>query len=875
MTDVDFDFSTLMNVVTPLGNPSPESDLTDDTNCQCKDRHLPVLAEAPSATNITEITNCNITNDEFLAAVFHTLSGDQKPITCGFEGHPKDVDPRGWSGNPWIIGITIFLLCFNNYFSLASFNPDAGGYWRRRKENFSALHAIMLDDIGTKAAGLDRLNLPPSWRLETSPGNFQVGYIFSAPVTDVLAAEKLMKAIIAAGLCDPGASGPLTRYARLPVGVNGKHDPPFSCRLVDLNPDLRYTLEQIIDGLQLDYSTETSKLPVKRSPGSKRVASNMDDLHVVRAAENPVITAFKAQGLYVKPLGDGKHEIICPWQHEHTGGTGGGTAYWEPSASFPLGGFKCQHGHCAGRHIRDLLEHLGISKTVAKHRPIIRMVAGELYQIVDLCERELAQASNYYQRGGLLVIVITDPGTGETSIKNLSMSSLVRALSEIVCFEKYDNRTSDWFACDPSERYCRILFEGERYPYMPILNGIARQPYLRPNGSLMMDSGYDPATKMYGVFDKADFRVPDHPTKLDAENALKVIDELLVEFSFRDEHDHAAAIAAILTAAIRPSLPLAPMFHICAPQIASGKSYLATLIGAFATPLSMPSTSFPRNEEECGKLLLSVLMLAPAVICFDNLTSDLAAFKSLCSALTEALITGRILGLSKMVTVSTCTLMLSSGNNVNPVRDMTRRTITINLDPRCETPATRTFNNQPVELVKANRGYFVSLALTIVRAFIVAGRPYTEIKPLASYTDWSGLCRQSLLWLGQPDPAISVFEGMLQDPDRETLGLLLRAWNDCFGDRPKMLREAITNASNELKEVLSDIAGERGEINRKKLGRWIARHAGRLVDGLRFEKDSSTRSAVAWRSKKVSLVSKVSTPPQTNNMEDLFRILNV
>ena len=53
--------------------------------------------------------------------------------------------------------------------------------------------------------------------------------------------------------------------------------------------------------------------------------------------------------------------------------------------------------------------------------------------------------------------------------------------------------------------------------------------------------------------------------------------------------------------------------------------------------------------------------------------------------------TGRILGLSKTATVSTRALVLSSGNNVGPVQDMTRRCITIHLSPNCEVPAARPF----------------------------------------------------------------------------------------------------------------------------------------------------------------------------------------
>ena len=64
----------------------------------------------------------------------------------------------------------------------------------------------------------------------------------------------------------------------------------------------------------------------------------------------------------------------------------------------------------------------------------------------------------------------------------------------------------------------------------------------------------------------------------------------------------------------------------------------------------------------------------------------------------------------------------------------------------------------------------------------------------------------------------------------------------------------------ELREVLHDIADERGEINRRRLGWWIRRHAGRIVGGLRFVRASGNRSAEAWQVESVSPVSSVSSP---------------
>jgi hypothetical protein len=296
------------------------------------------------------------------------------------------------------------------------------------------------------------------------------------------------------------------------------------------------------------------------------------------------------------------------------------------------------------------------------------------------------------------------------------------------------------------------------------------------------------------------------------------------------------------------------MYHVKAHMKGSGKSYLCELITAFATPQHGTPTTFPSDDEEMRKLLLAELLRAPAVLEFDNLTGDLVAHKSLCTVLTSEFMSGRILGVSKTATVGTRALFLSSGNNVGPVQDMTRRAITILLSPKCENPESRSFSRPDlVREVLAERGHYVSHALTIVRAWLVAGRPKTVCKSLAGFDDWSDWCRQPLLWLGCADATESVFKAMAEDPDRETLGRLLDAWQVVFGKTPAMVRDAIKQSTfpdgkAELYEVLRDIAEERGgEINRMKLGRWIKRHSGRIVDGRRFVPGSEHRSSETWR----------------------------
>lgn len=535
------------------------------------------------------------------------------------------------------------------------------------------------------------------------------------------------------------------------------------------------------------------------------------------------------------------------------------------------------HGHCANRRVGALHEFLGISKIAAKHKSIIRVQAGEIPRIVDVTEQELSKTLRHYQRGGVIVTITTDPGTKETTVKPLSLASLTRSVAGLAIWQRFDKRSTEWVVCDPPEKHVRVLHDATVYPHLPVLNGIARQPYLRADGSLVCHAGYDSETGMFGVFNAKEFDIPSTPTPEQAAKALATLSELLREFAFKSHNDLAAALSAILTAAIRASLPQAPLFHCKAHSISSGKSYLCELFTAFATPQRGTPHTFPTDDEECRKMLLAELLTAPAVIEFDNLTSDLIPHKSLCTMLTSEFISGRILGQSKTAEVGTRVLLLSSGNNVDPVRDMTRRTITITLDPACEIPATREFIKQPVLEVRDNRGHFVSLALTIIRAWICAGQPKTECKNIATYSDWSNLCRQTLLWLGLPDPAACTFESMIEDPDREQLGQLLHGWYDCFGNEAFMIRDAlklIILDDEELLDVIKDIASEKdGSINKNRLGWWLKRHAGRVVDGLRFVKDDSNRGSAKWRVQ-VLQDSQVSAASITKNVTPIINPAN-
>ncbi|HCZ14280.1 MAG TPA: hypothetical protein DHV85_06725, partial [Candidatus Accumulibacter sp.] len=779
----------------------------------------------------------------------------------------KSGDPGlgGWSARRADQVAATLSAANNNFIGCASFYPGDDGSFKARKAQFAACHFLMLDDLGTKVP-LERLaGFELSWLIETSPGNHQGGIILDEPMTDGSAAVRLLNAVIDSGLCDAGATGPLSRWARLPVAINGKPKyvdeagAPFQCRLLEWRPDARYTPQEIVDRLQLELAP--AGRPKKTARPSARVAqvdnisrsigNDADDVLTPRAAENPVVAALKARGLYKTPLGSGKHDMTCPWVQEHTDALDTGAAYFEPDEFYSVGGFCCQHAHRDKYRIRALLEFLGVCNAEARHKPVIRVVAGDLHRVVDAAEKELANRGRHYQAGGLIVSVSTDPTSGDPSIVPTSAPALTLELSVAATWEKYDERAKDWVRCDPPTRHAAILYDAQSFRYLPPLAGVARQPYFRESdGELITQAGYDKTAQRFGVFDARQFVIPD-PTPDAARSALALLEDLLTEFHFVAASDKAAALSAIFTAVVRPSLPHAPGFHARAPVFGSGKTYLCELIGAFAGPAGNAKVSYPTTSEEATKAILSLLLTNPAVIEFDDMDTDWIPHGTIKRMLTAEQITDRILGVSKTATVSTRTLFLGSGNNVGPIRDLLRRVLTIHIDPRCATPATMTYKGFPVDKVRQRRGIYVAAVLTIIQAWRKAGSPRADVESIVTFGGaWSDYCRYPLMWLGHPDPATSLLEQVRHDPDGDSLAGLLTEWQRAFGSTPTTVRKAVEMAARERSDLLDAMrefpVEERGEINRSKLGWLLKKNANRIVSGLEFQK-SEADGRTAWR----------------------------
>ncbi|NCC04832.1 MAG: hypothetical protein EOM37_12525 [Proteobacteria bacterium] len=229
--------------------------------------------------------SAKITNRVFIETmVGHLPDGVVVPVTS-----IKDPTVPGWTAFALSPGQDYTIKHgLNSYFCLASHkkaDPQP-----RKKESFVALYVVMLDDVCTKVQQ-NAIKLKATYAIETSKGNFQLGFRLSEPVTDLPLVDRLSRAIIKKGLSDPGAGGLATRYARLPQGWNTKRDPLWECRLVTWRPELAYTLQELIDGLDLELEPEKQQArpcqAIKAPESSAYVRKALEDECAAVAAMLP------------------------------------------------------------------------------------------------------------------------------------------------------------------------------------------------------------------------------------------------------------------------------------------------------------------------------------------------------------------------------------------------------------------------------------------------------------------------------------------------------------------------------------------------------------------------------------------------------------
>lgn len=588
-------------------------------------------------------------------------------------------------------------------------------------------------------------------------------------------------------------------------------------------------------------SEESPPLPPSRDPlgeiaAQPAVGFTAEGVYFPAPKRNLVVAALQQHGGYLTALGSGRHALICPWVCDHEGHATGDAIYTEPNADAPYGQYHCPNWHQEKPTLMNLLDRLDVEPQRARGKACVRVEAGEQNLVQAAAEYVLASNPVMFQSNGTIVAIRGMTGEGDVGTELVNDQALTLALSAAADWEKYDGRSKGHVRCDPPVRVCQMLLKGQEYRFLRHLKGVARQPFFRrEDGVLVTQPGYDERSGIYARFDAGAFSLPE-PTPEAARIAMARLLALIEEFHFASDIDRSAALCAMLTAAVRSALPLAPAFNITAASSGSGKSYLTSVIVPFAGPGNPFNMSYPTTSDEATKAMLAALIQAPAVIAFDDMQTDWIPHGVMNRMLTSETIADRVLGSSKIVTARTASFILGTGNNVSPVRDMCRRVVSIRLAPPSSAPSLLAYTGNPVNEVRRNREAYVVDALTIIRAWRAEGEPVTDVPAIGSFGEWSDMCRQPLLWLGQPDPATSLMEQIKSDPDARALAALMEAWCYEFGERAvtvrKIGRTIEENPEGALAEALMELPVFEGRfLNPSKFGWFLRKNAERIIDG--------------------------------------------
>ncbi|MHC1626856.1 MAG: hypothetical protein ACXQTN_05910, partial [Methanoculleaceae archaeon] len=279
---------------------------------------------------------------------------------------------------------------------------------------------------------------------------------------------------------------------------------------------------------------------------------------------------------------------------------------------------------------------------------------------------------------------------------------------------------------------------------LPPLVGLVQSPPIRPDGKIVTEPGYDSVTRtLYAPEDGFSLGpVPEEPTDEDIGSAIETICEMFCDFPFvQDERDanRANAIAALITAVVRPIIdgPV-PLFIVTKPTMGSGASLLQKAIVTAATGVEPIVVPTPATREEWEKRIFSLLLQGRPAVILDNVEGTLSS-EALAVVLTTQQFTGRVLGQSRVIELPARTFWMANGNNVQLGGDMARRVWVTRIDPHMAMPWLRTGFHHPdlIGWVMENRGAIIAAVLTLVRAWIRAGRPAPQqVPPVGGYESW-------------------------------------------------------------------------------------------------------------------------------------------
>lgn len=391
--------------------------------------------------------------------------------------------------------------------------------------------------------------------------------------------------------------------------------------------------------------------------------------------------------------------------------------------------------------------------------PTTPRALGEIRVGVDMDrvadESTTVLAAHVFQRNGKLCEVVAgDPAW----INDMDPARIQDVLCKRAVYVATDKRSGESVTQMPPDKAVAFLHSRREHRGVRELQAITTAPVLLPDGSILQERGYNATARVF-LHPNVAVWVPDAPSAEDARAALGVLRDLVSDFPFATPADFASWVAALLSPLVKPATGNAagPLVCFSAASSGAGKSYLTELICIIVTGSRMQARPYaPKDGPEWLKKLTAFVARADPISVFDNVNGDIGD-EGLDRLLTSESWSDRQLGVSEAPPLPNVTTWLATGNNITPVADTVRRVLMCRLEVFTDKPAERTGFKHPllIEYAQANRAELLGAALTILRAFHVAGRPTQGLTPWNSFPVWSSLVREAVVWAGCEDPFLT------------------------------------------------------------------------------------------------------------------------
>jgi hypothetical protein len=512
-----------------------------------------------------------------------------------------------------------------------------------------------------------------------------------------------------------------------------------------------------------------------------------------------------------------------------------------------------------------------IGLLAARPRPSFLCTQGQGHEAVAFATRQLAADHRVFKRGSALVTVVGwDPPHSSASpirrpaampvIEPLAQPRLWTMLSQSVEWRKHDGRKKRSVNCDPPDQMLRSVLGAGQWPGVRPLDGIATTPILRPDGSLWSAPGYDPSTASYYAPEKPTPAVPEQATHSDAVTAQCALLEVVADFPFATREGPFAWLAALLSPLAAPVCGRAPLFVFDANTPGTGKTLLCEIVGLIVTGRPMACSPYVDSDDEMRKRILAHALAGDSLVLVDNVPNGgVIGWPSLDRTLTADVINDRVLGQSKNISLPNTTTWFCTGNNLAVQKDMGRRCVWIRLETQVERPESRQgFRHHPLKpWVLGNRPRLLAAALTMLSAYLRAGRPSQQLLPLGSFDEWSEVVRGAIVWAGGLDPGELVASGQADaEPEANLHVRLLCAWLQYGPAEGFTVGDALSDAlhTSDFLSILAELCNTRPDQSptASKLGSALRSLKGRprrMPDGTlcALEDVGRTRTgAVRW-----------------------------